>query len=584
MDEPGRTYVARALPWWLPCAFGAVVGVFGVVLVMRPFASLSVLVWMVAAGLVLTGIATMGLAGPHGRSSWLTPLGAAWILAGVLVAAWPGVTTSAVAVIVGVSLLLGGAVEVAAGLVGAAAHRVAAVIAGVASVLFGVLALTWPDVTLLVVAVVFGSRLMIFGVRVAWAAFTHRPGASPRRAVEPTVSERGWKVLVVPVATLVLAAGLSAVSVAVNRTEDFLDDFYDAREDVPSEPGVLVDSEPFDRAMPDGTDAWRILYTTTRADGVPALASGIVAVPSERGEGPSPVVAWAHGTTGVARHCAPSAMPDPWGSGAFDMLDDAIGEGWAVVATDYVGLGTEGGHPYLVGEPAGRSVLDAVRAARQLEDAHLAEETVVWGHSQGGGAALWTGIVAPDYAPEIDLVGVAALAPASDLVGLLDNVTTITGGSIFAGYALWGYAVQYDDVSVDDYVRPVARTTFDSAVERCLDARALASVLSSVVVGMDIFIPDFTSGPLMERVSQNVPTEAIPAPLLIAQGEADELVLPRVQEAYVKSLCDSGQRVDYRTYPGRGHVPLVQEGSPLVPQLIEWTKDRLGGETALNTC
>jgi len=78
-----------------------------------------------------------------------------------------------------------------------------------------------------------------------------------------------------------------------------------------------------------------------------------------------------------------------------------LDRGWAIVATDYVGLGASPPHPYLVGRPEARSVLDAVRAARTLRPAHLAPKTVVWGHSQGGGAALWTGIVAPSYAPAL---------------------------------------------------------------------------------------------------------------------------------------------------------------------------------------
>ena len=52
----------------------------------------------------------------------------------------------------------------------------------------------------------------------------------------------------------------------------------------------------------------------------------------------------------------------------------------------------------------------------------LGEQTVVWGHSQGGHAALWTGQLAPTSAPELDIAGVAALAPASNLPGLIDNL------------------------------------------------------------------------------------------------------------------------------------------------------------------
>jgi pimeloyl-ACP methyl ester carboxylesterase len=80
-------------------------------------------------------------------------------------------------------------------------------------------------------------------------------------------------------------------------------------------------------------------------------------------------------------------------------------------------------------------LLDAIRAARRLDGVTMADDrTVVWGHSQGGHAALWTASLADDYAPDAGVVGVAALAPASDLVGLVDNLDVVAAGSIFASY------------------------------------------------------------------------------------------------------------------------------------------------------
>jgi pimeloyl-ACP methyl ester carboxylesterase len=119
------------------------------------------------------------------------------------------------------------------------------------------------------------------------------------------------------------------------------------------------------------------------------------------------------------------------------VLGTAVALGLAVILAvvsvrDYVGLGVDAPHPYLIGQPEGRSVLDAVRAAHQLDGVELEDRTVVWGHSQGGHAALWAGALAPTYAPDVNVIGVAALAPASDLLGLVDNLATITGGTIFA--------------------------------------------------------------------------------------------------------------------------------------------------------
>lgn len=574
------------VPWWVAALLGLVTAGLGVYLVFRPFDSLSVLVAVVIAGCLLTGLTTLAAA------RFVTPkwpvlmVGALWLAVGVVLLAWPDITTSALATVVGIALIIGGILDVVAGLRGSTDERLAAVISGVATVVFGVLALAWPSVTVLVVAIVFGARLVLFGLRLAWSAFRDRDGDGPVRTgrSEPGRIRRLGHVLGAVVA-LVVALVLAGVSSRLNEGEPVVDAFYDTPDEVPEEAGQLLRVEPFTRTIPDDARAWRILYTTTRADGVPAVASALVVEPRETSPAPRPVIALAHGTTGVDRTCAPSVLDDPFAAGAFFALDRVIDEGWTLVATDYVGLGTDAPHPYLVGGPAGRSVLDSVRAAKQLPDVELADETVVWGHSQGGGAALWTGVLAPSYAPETNVIGVAALAPASDLVGLVDNLGDVPGGSIFAAYVLEGYASAYDDVSVDDYVRPSARSSFDATVDRCLaEPSALLSVIGSVALGDEIFSTDLASGPLLSRFEENVPTAPIEAPLLLAQGASDQLVLPSVQADYVAARCSDGQDVDYRTYDGLDHVPLVEAESPLIPELVEWTRDRLAGAPPTPNC
>lgn len=576
----------QRLPWWVTALLGLATAALGVFLVVRPFDSLSVLVTVVIAGCLLTGVTTIAgarMASPR----WPAFLaGLLWLAVGVVLLVWPDVTTGVLAGVVGIALVVGGALDVVAGIRGSTDERLAAVISGVASIVFGVLALSWPSVTVLVVAIVFGARLVLFGFRLAWSAVRNRHGDLPAREERsgPGRLRRLGHVVGAMVA-LVVALALAGVSSLLNQGEPTVDAFYDAPSEVPDQPGQLLRFEPFTRTIPDNARAWRILYTTTRADGVPAVASALVVEPREVSSQPRPVIALAHGTTGVDRSCAPSLLDDPFAAGAFFALDRVVDEGWALVATDYVGLGTEGPHPYLVGQPAGRSVLDSVRAARQLPDLDLADETVVWGHSQGGGAALWTGVLAPSYAPDTDVIGVAALAPASDLVGLVDNLGVVTAGSIFAAYVLEGFAATYDDVSVDDYVRPAARSSYDAVVERCLaEPAALLSVIGSIALGDEMFSRDLASGPLLARFEQNVPTAPIEAPLLLAQGASDQLVLPSVQADYVAARCADGQDIDYRTYDGLDHVPLVEADSPLIPELVQWTRDRFTGEAPSPNC
>src|SRR5437899_3521559 len=99
--------------------------------------------------------------------------------------------------------------------------------------------------------------------------------------------------------------------------------------------------------------------------------------------------------------------------------DRIVMAGWVVVETDYSFAEKGGPHPYLIGEGEARATLDSVRAARQMSELTLDQRMVVWGYSQGGHAALWTGIVGPRYAPGLEILGVAAIAPAANIKNIL---------------------------------------------------------------------------------------------------------------------------------------------------------------------
>lgn len=473
-------------------------------------------------------------------------------------------------------MLLGGGADVVAGIAGLAEQRLATVLRGATSIVLGLLALAWPDVTLLVVAVVFGVRTVLVGLSHLWVAWRgDRVEARPARSVH----------LLGTSVALVAALALGSASLAIHRSVAVVDAFYTPPADVPAEPGQLLRAEPFTRRIPDGATAWRILYTTTRSEGVPAVASALVVAPTATLDEPVPVVSWTHGTTGIARPCAPSLVAEPFESGAFFALDRVLDNGWALVATDYIGLGTPGPHTYLVGEGEGRAALDAVRAARQLDDVTLGEQTVAWGHSQGGHAALWSGQLAPAYAPDVPLAGVAALAPAADALGLVDALYEVEGGSLFASYVVAAYAATYDDVRLGDLVPTGARVTVEELAGRCIaDGEALVAALTSVAFDMSLFVGSLGEGPLATRLAENEPRGPFAMPVLLAQGGSDSLVRPDVQDAYVDRLCTTGQPVDHRTFEGRDHVGLVMADSPLLDQLVAWTGERLAGVPAAGNC
>ena len=254
---------------------------------------------------------------------------------------------------------------------------------------------------------------------------------------------------------LVLALALAGVSASVHKGKPGFDAFYTPPPIRRSTPGALLRTQDFTRSIPSGAHAWRILYTTSDANGQAATASALVVVSDSAPATPRPVVAWAHGATGVVRPCAPSLLKDP--AAAMPALSQILAQGWVLVATDYTGLGTSGPHPFLVGAGQAHSVLDAVRAARHVAGLQLSGQTVVWGHAQGGNAALWTGQAGGQYAPDVPLAGVAALAPLSDLPQVARNLGRVPGGAVVAAYLMTTYSAVYPDVGFDAYVRPGAR-------------------------------------------------------------------------------------------------------------------------------
>lgn len=574
------------LPFWAGLAIGVAIIALGLWLMARPLSSTNLLVIVIGLSLILSGGGEL----VQSRAAWPSLVGAAVLVAaGVLVLALRGMATDLLPIVIAVTLIAFGVLRIVGAIRREAEDIATSLVIAAAGILAGVVALAWPDVTLLVAAVAFGVWTVVFGAQFVWNTITpHGLGRAGGDIGPPRSGPFAqWARLLGAVAVLLIVASAGVASVRLHQEVPRLDAFYAAPAAIPAQPGVLLRAEPFTRAMPAGARAWRILYTTTKDDGQPALASALVIAPRDPPAGPLPLVAWTHGTTGFAQVCAPSLLPDPLVAGAMFIADQVVAHGWALVATDYVGLGTEGPHPYLIGQGEGRSALDSIRAIRDLAELNLSGRTVVWGHSQGGHAALWTGGLAASYAPELDIAGVAALAPASALEGLVANLGSVRGGILFSAYALAGYDAAYDDIRDTNYVDPSARTLLRELSMRCLaDPRTYVSVVEALAIfnDRDVFSPPLTTGPMLARLRENTPTLPIAAPLLIAQGLADPLVVPRVQENYVRERCDAGQALEYLTVPNKDHVALVEAASPLIPRLFAWTQDRFDGIPAANDC
>jgi pimeloyl-ACP methyl ester carboxylesterase len=343
-------------------------------------------------------------------------------------------------------------------------------------------------------------------------------------------------------------------------------------------PGTVIQVEGLDTDLTTA-HAYRVLYRSTLPDGKPIAVSGIVVAPFRKPPaGGWPVVAWAHGTTGVVRKCAPSLLPDPVAT--IPGIDRMLARGYVVVATDFVGLGADGIHPYLVGESAARAILDSVRAARQFGGGR---RYAVWGYSQGGHAALFTGQIAPDYAADLALAGIAAAAPATKLALLFENDLNSLAGRILTAMALRSWSAVYGH-PLGGLVKPGAIKTVTAVSAGCVDlvSDGLKMLKEERQMPHAFLEADPTrTRPWSVTIIANTPTRAPKAPVFIAQGSADTVVAPAVTDQFVRQLCRQGARVDFVRYKGATHFDIARKAAE---EAMTWIADRFAGKPAPDTC
>jgi acetyl esterase/lipase len=360
--------------------------------------------------------------------------------------------------------------------------------------------------------------------------------------------------------------------------------FYATPADPAAPHGTLLAATPFSATIP-GAAAFRIVYNSEAEDGSIIPVSGVIFIPTAAAPpGGRNIVAWAHPTTGVAQGCAPSldagtGMPD-----SIPGLPTFIAAGDIVAATDYQGLGEPGTHPYLIGKAEGQNVIDSVLAARTLPGAAPSNNVVVWGHSQGAQAVLFAGQIAAAYAPTLQLRGVAAAAPVTDMQGELIEPFDNPSGRLLHAYVYSTWPKIYH-IPITSVVDPRAVPAVEHTATKCLNGigEALDGIITARALH-PIFLahkPESTP-PWPQRFAENSPGHAPPgAPLLIIQGGADPTVEPHWTESFAKIICARHQTIAYHEFPTATHLSIPAKSLPLV---TTWIASRFANTTPPDTC
>jgi pimeloyl-ACP methyl ester carboxylesterase len=379
--------------------------------------------------------------------------------------------------------------------------------------------------------------------------------------------------LVVGTAALVASAPAVAAtkSTAKVRTGPAGDAFYAPPSPLPGKAhGDLVWARTLTGAavVPGASATKVVLYRSTGVDGKPDAVSGVVSVPKGKApKGGWPVVTYAHGTTGIADQCAPSrdvAGTPVHGYNAYilPLLTRWLNAGYAVVRTDYEGLGTPGVHPYLVGSSEGRSTLDIVRAARAVDPRISTRKVIISGHSQGGHAALFAAALAPKWTPELKVRGTVAFAPASHLDEQIPITTVLTspGGGLSGLVSLITRGIATANPSLDTaaVLTPQAAAFYPDTLTQCLAELSTPSSFGGLAP-KELFQAGTDFKPVAKLLDAQDPSHLrIRTPLLIEQGAADTTVFPGFTDQLVTELQKNGAKgLTYKRVAGATHGGIV---------------------------
>ncbi|OUJ14617.1 lipase [Acetobacter orientalis] len=346
-------------------------------------------------------------------------------------------------------------------------------------------------------------------------------------------------------------------------------------------PGKLVRAEKAtqDYTVPAGTSVWRIVYHSLDAQRHDVLTSAFILLPA----GPTPtggwpVVAWAHGTSGVAQSCAPSLMKDLYygDEGLFDFPK----AGLAVVATDYHGQGTPGAHQYMNKLAQGYDVIYAVAAAQAALPGILSQKWVADGHSQGGMAAWSVGemeqqLQNPNY------LGTVSVSGTVDMLDFIAPKPEEGGAPFYFPMVAFGTKARFADFDEHSVLTKAGYAHYPLLSTKGCWFTGHAAYAGKT--SADIMQPNWTKAPAIQALLKEDSVGQLPVkgPLMVLTGGGDVSVPPGGVKATARKACKNGIKLFFHLYPGLDHDPTMTNSTP---DQIEWIKDRFAGKPFTPNC
>lgn len=350
-----------------------------------------------------------------------------------------------------------------------------------------------------------------------------------------------------------------------------VEEFYEVPDPLPpGARGEIIRIQP----VTTGADrtGWRIMYHSVDEAGQDRAVTGTVTVPTAAApDGGWPVIAWAHGTTGISEDCAPSRGPS---------LPGGYGIEGVVVQTDYIGLGPVGElHPYLQRAAESNAVLDSVRAAHEVGGDEVADEWFLVGGSQGGHAALAANEDAVTELPEYPLLGTVALVPGAEVGRTFDDEVQVR---IIVAFALFGNQDEPGAPDPRDLFTPEAYAALEGPMTEQCAGQAIPAALPFALADT-MYQVDIEQDPAVRAFRQRNEVGRVrgASPVFVAGGVQDITVVIARVRALRESLCSIGQPLTYVEAPEGDHNTT---GAIVAPEAMAWLQARAAGEALASDC
>ncbi|APA10087.1 hypothetical protein SS1G_05612 [Sclerotinia sclerotiorum 1980 UF-70] len=364
----------------------------------------------------------------------------------------------------------------------------------------------------------------------------------------------------------------------ISGTEFDFDFYSTANNFSSSAPGDLLKVQPVDSSVlkiPDGIATFRFQYTSIDLDGTIVPSSGFIAFPfaSPAYGSQFPLIAFAHGTIGVHRGCAPSSSPSLYDYNSWVPL---MYNGYAVVATDYAGLGNNYTlHKYTAFTAHANDVFYSVQAARKAFPGVFTKDWASVGHSQGGGA-VWKLSEHPLVQSHTSgYLGTVAISPASKVfdmaVETFERIIPRPDFHQFVVTAELGQVVYGLKAFFPNYTSP----WFAYEMRRRVELANMMQSCTFSFMGLSLDLPrdQFAAAngtPATDELfkifqDMNAPAQGDPAsrPILIIQGWNDTSVLPQNTLESFQATVNAGNVAYLMRYPGLDHSATIAASTPL---------------------